>query len=71
VLEVLRGRWPNVVMKDSAQEEPAWTMAADDAANLGGRRRGVEPLRIMVMTQRVARVTVTPAPAIEPMPVIV
>ena len=34
-------------------------MTPDDAADLGSRRRGVEPLRIMVMPQRVTRVTVS------------
>ena len=45
-------------------------MTADDAAELGSRRRGVEPLRIIVMPQRVWRVTVVTAPMIEPMPVL-
>ena len=69
VLDVLRRRWHNVVVKDSEAEEPAWTMTADDAADLGSRRRGVEPLRIVVMQQRVQRVSV--APMIEPMPVVI
>ena len=28
VLDVLRRRWPDVVVKELEQEEPAWTMAA-------------------------------------------
>ena len=67
----LRRRWPDVVVKDLEQEEPTWAMTADDAADLGSRRRGVEPLRIVVMPQRVQRVTVAPAPVIEPMPVVI
>ena len=70
VLDVLRRRWPDVVVKDLEHEEPTWTMTADDAAELGSRRRGVEPLRIVVMPQRVQRVTVATAPMIEPMPVL-
>jgi hypothetical protein len=66
VLDVLRRRWPWVVLKDLLQEEPTWAMTADDAADLGSRRRGVEPLRVLVMPQRVQRVTV--APVIEPLP---
>ena len=62
VLDVLRRRWPDVVVKDLEQEEPAWTMTADDAADLGSRRRGVEPLRIVVMPQKITRVIVAPAP---------
>ena len=47
LLDVLSRRWPDVVLKDLEQEEPAWTMTPDDAADLGRRRRGVEPLRII------------------------
>jgi hypothetical protein len=69
VLSVLRQRWPNVVVKDLALEEPAWAMSADDAADLGSRRRGAEPLRVVVMPQRVLHVAATPI--IEGMPVVV
>jgi hypothetical protein len=70
VLVVLGRRWPSVVLKDLAQEEPVWVMAAMDAADLGHCRRGVEPLRIAVMAQKVQRVVVVPVPVIvEPMPV--
>ena len=58
LLDVLRRRWPDVVLKDLEHEEPMWAMTPDDAADLGTRRRGVEPLRIMVMPQRISRVTV-------------
>jgi hypothetical protein len=47
-------------------------MTADDAAGLGSRRRGVEPLQLTVMPQKITRVTVASAPVIlEPMPVVV
>lgn len=69
--DVLRPRWPNVVLKGLEAEEPASTMAPHEAADLGSRRRGVEPLRIIVMQQRVQRIVVTIAPVIEPMPVVV
>jgi hypothetical protein len=72
VLNVLRRRWPDVVLKDLQHEEPASTMTADEAAALGKRRRGVEPLRIVVMPQTITRVVVAPVPvALEPMPIIV
>ena len=48
-------RWPGIVLKDLAQEEPAWEMTPDEAADLGTRRRGVEPLRILVMPQKVTQ----------------
>ena len=71
VQDVLCRRWPDVVLKDLEQEEPTWEMTPDEAADLGMRRRGVEPLRIMVMPQRITRVTVAPLREIEPMPVLV
>jgi hypothetical protein len=39
-------------------------MMPDDAAELDSRRRGVEPLRIVVMPQQVRRVTVVPMPIV-------
>jgi hypothetical protein len=72
VLDVLGRRWPDVVVKDLAEDEPTWAMMADDAAALGGRRRGAEPLRLVVLPQRVKRVPVAPAPEmVEPMPVVI
>jgi hypothetical protein len=56
--DVLGRRWPSVMLMDLAQEEPAWEMTADDAADLGTRRRGIEPLRILVMPQKITRMTV-------------
>jgi hypothetical protein len=52
VLDVLGRRWPQVVLKDLEAEEPVWEMAPHEAAEIGGRRRGVEPLRIVVMPQQ-------------------
>jgi hypothetical protein len=71
LLDVLRRRWPEITLLDLAQEEPAWEMTPEDAADLGTRRRGVEPLRIMVMPQKVSRVTVSPTPEIAPMAILV
>ena len=68
---VLRQRWPHMPLKDLEHEAPVWAMTAEDAAELGSRRRGVEPLRIMVMPQRVQRVTMAPVIEIEPMPILV
>jgi hypothetical protein len=71
LLDVLRRRWPDVALKDLEQEEPPWTMTAADAAELGTRRRGAEPLRILVMPQKITRVTVAPLRDIGPMPIII
>ncbi len=72
VVNVLRRRWPDVMVKELQQEEPTWEITADDAADLGSHRRGVEPLRIVVMPQKVRRVTVAHVPVmVEPMPVVI
>jgi hypothetical protein len=64
VQNVLQRRWPDVLIKNRGQEEPAWRMLPDDAAELGRCRRGVEPLRLVVMPQQQA----ITSPIIEPMP---
>jgi hypothetical protein len=68
VEDVLRRRWPEVVVKSLEQEQPAVAMLPGDAADLGRHRRGVEPLRIVVMPQQDQTNT---SPVIEPMPVVV
>ena len=57
VQDVLQRRWPDVLIKKPAQEEPAWKMLPDDAAELGRCRRGIEPLRVVVMPQHEREVT--------------
>jgi hypothetical protein len=52
VVDVLRRRWPEVMVKTLEQEQPAVAMVAEDAADLGRCSRGVEPLRIVVMPQQ-------------------
>ena len=69
VQNVLSHRWPRVVVKDLAQEQPVVAMSPADAAALGQCRRGVEPLRVVIMPQHY-RQPIT-APAVEPMPVLV
>jgi hypothetical protein len=71
VADVLRSRWPSVMLKDLEQEEPTWVMTANDAAELGRRRRAAEPLRITVMPQQVTRMVVASTPVIEAMPVVI
>jgi len=62
VTDKLGRRWIDVVVKDLAQEEPAWTMTVGDAADLGRRRRGVESLRVVVLPQKNTLVAVASAP---------
>jgi hypothetical protein len=69
VQDVLRHRWPDLVMKSLEHEEPTWAMTADDAADLGRCRRGAEPLRIVIMPQQ-DRQPITSS-IIQPMPVVV
>jgi hypothetical protein len=52
VLRVLRRRWPDVVAKSLEQEKPTVAMTAEDAADLGRHRHGVEPLRLVIMPQQ-------------------
>ena len=68
VEDVLRRRWPDIALKELEQEQPAVAMSPADAAYLGRCRRGVEPLRIVVMPQYDRQVVL---PVIEPMPVLV
>ena len=69
--DVLCRRWPSVVLKDLEHEEPMWAMTPDEAADLGTRRRGAEPLRIMVMPQKITRATVASLREIGPMPIVI
>jgi hypothetical protein len=68
VQDVLRHRWPEVVVKSLEREEPAVAMSPDEAADLGQCRRGVEPLRIVIMPQHDRQMI---APEVEAMPVVV
>jgi hypothetical protein len=69
VQDMLHHRWPEFVVKTLEQEQPVVAMLPGEAADLGRCRRGVEPLRIVVMPQHY-RQPIT-SPIIEPMPVIV
>ncbi len=54
VAAVLRRRWSAAVVGEVGAVEPSWSMSAEDAADLARARRGVEPLRIVVLPQRAA-----------------
>lgn len=65
VMDVLHRRWPDAIVKSLECEEPTVAMLPGDAADLGRCRRGIEPLRIVVMPQQERQIIV---PTIEPMP---
>ena len=75
VAAVLRRRWPAAAIGEVGAAEPSWSLSTADAAELARARRGVEPLRIVVLAQRAAgagvrdgaAVRATPTP-LEPMP---
>jgi hypothetical protein len=69
VQDALHRRWPDLVMKCLEQEAPTVAMTAEDAANLGQCRRGVEPMRVVIMPQH-DRQPIT-SPVLDPMPVLV
>ena len=52
VLQTLRRRRPDVVVKCFEQEAPTLLLMVEDAADLARCRPGVEPLRITIMPQR-------------------
>jgi hypothetical protein len=51
VWSVLERRYPEVGLCDPDDIEPSALMSAEDAASLARRRRGVEPLRVVIMPQ--------------------
>ena len=69
VQDALHRRLPDLVMKSLEQEAPTVAMTAEDAADLGRCRRGIEPLRVVIMPQQDQQPATSPV--IQPMPVIV
>lgn len=51
---VLERRWPGVLLTDPGCIEPASAMTVGDAAALACRRRGLEPIRIIILPQVIA-----------------
>jgi hypothetical protein len=60
VRDVLGRRWPDVVLKGLEQEEPTVALSASDAADLARCRRGVEPLRIVILAQQDQQAIISP-----------
>ena len=52
VEDVLHRRWTNAIVKSLEREEPTVAMLAGEAADLGRCRRGIEPLRIVIMPEQ-------------------
>ncbi len=48
---ILEPRWPDVLLGDINDTEPSTWLTVEHAAALTRRRRGVEPIRIMVPSQ--------------------
>jgi hypothetical protein len=49
--EVFQRRWPEALVKDAVEMSLVWDLGIDDAVELARAKRGVEPLRIVVMGQ--------------------
>jgi len=52
VAEAITRRWPDAILLESASASPLWEMCVADAAALARAKRGVEPLRIVILPQR-------------------
>jgi hypothetical protein len=50
---VLHRRWPGLPVGDVGDATPSWPMTVAEMAELARLRRGVEPLRVVLMEQRV------------------
>ena len=66
---VLKRRWPDVLLTDAGSANPVSTMTVEHAAALARRRRGIEPLRCVILPQ-VAAAAVAPDGWREPMPML-
>jgi hypothetical protein len=60
----LARRWPDVIMRDTDMVVPSSSMTAEHAADLARRKRGIEPLRVVVPAQ----VAASSVQAIDPVP---
>ena len=66
---VLERRWPTVVLTDPGTIEPVSAMTVEDAAALARRRRGLEPVRLVILPQ-VTAAAVSQDGRDEPMPML-
>lgn len=74
VADVLHRCWPGAIVGDVGSLSPSWEFAVEDAVELARAKRGVEPLRILVLSQRATfseqRASGSAASGLEPMPVL-
>lgn len=70
VITVLRPRWPTITIVLPAAGEPSWLMTVETAVRLSVRRRGIEPLRAIIMPQGIACPPTTKSAYLEPMPIL-
>jgi hypothetical protein len=70
VADVLHRRWPDAIVGNVRSLSPSWEFAIEDAVELACARRGVEPLRIVVLPQRVHHPSGAQPVTVEPMPVL-
>ena len=54
VWSMLERRYPEIGLCDPGDIEPSTAMSAEDAASLARCRRGIEPLRIVILEQAAA-----------------
>lgn len=66
---LLAKRWPNAVLSDPEGAEPSFELSIENAVALAKKRRGIQPLTMVVPSQR--EIVVAPARVIvEPMPIL-
>jgi hypothetical protein len=72
VADILYRRWPDAAVADVGSVSPSWRMSVEDAAEIARARRGVEPLRVIILAQRVHQRQGCPHQhfCAEPMPVV-
>jgi hypothetical protein len=74
--DVITRRWPDAIIRQGISASPCWAMSVQDAVELGRARRGVEPLRVVVLPQRASLTSgrhgggVLATAELEPMPVL-
>jgi hypothetical protein len=49
--EVLRQRWPGTAITEVGAVEPSWSPKTEDAVEIALARRGVEPIRVVILAQ--------------------
>jgi hypothetical protein len=54
VWDILERRWPEIILTDPGNIEPTTRITVNQAADLARRKRGIEPLRIILAPRRAA-----------------